>query len=84
MKLTEPAVDLAVCLAIASSVFDKVISKGTIAVGEVGLLGELREVPFLEKRLEEAKRLGFTKFITPKTTKNIREAVNLLKPGIKN
>lgn len=84
LKLTEPAVDLAVCLAIASSVFDKVISKGTIAVGEVGLLGELREVPFLEKRLEEAKRLGFTKFITPKTTKNIREAVNLLKPGIKN
>lgn len=47
LKLTEPAVDLAVCLAIASSVFDKVISKGTIAVGEVGLLGELREVPFL-------------------------------------
>ncbi len=84
LKLAEPAVDLAVCLAIASSVFDRVISKGTIAVGEVGLLGELREVTFLEKRLEEARRLGFTKFITPKTTRNIREAVDLLKQGIKN
>lgn len=79
LKLEDPAVDLAVCLAIASSVLDQVISKGTVAVGEVGLLGELRDVPFLNKRLEEAKRLGFTKFITPKTTKNIREAVNLLK-----
>jgi DNA repair protein RadA/Sms len=86
LKLTEPAVDLAVCLAIASSVMDQVISKGTIAVGEVGLLGELREVSFLDKRLEEARRLGFDKFITPKTVKNIRDAVNLLKSGqrIKN
>lgn len=79
LKLAEPAVDLAVCLAIASSLTNQVISKGTIAVGEVGLLGEIRDVPFLEKRLEEAKRLGFTKFITPKTTKNIREAVSLVK-----
>ncbi len=83
LKLTEPAVDLAVCLAIASSVLDQVISKGTIAVGEVGLLGELREVQFLSKRLEEARRLGFTKFITPKTTKNIREAVDLLRSSTK-
>lgn len=83
LKLAEPAVDLAVCLAIASSVLDQVISKGTIAVGEVGLLGELREIPFLNKRLDEARRLGFTKFITPKTTKNIREAVNLIRPSTK-
>ncbi len=84
LKLAEPAVDLAVCLAIASSIADQVISKGTIAVGEVGLLGELRDVSFLAKRLDEARRLGFTKFITPKTTKNLRDAVNLLKQNIKN
>lgn len=75
LKISEPAADLAVCLAIASSVFDKVISKDTIAVGEVGLLGELREVRFLDKRLEEAKRLGFGNFVTPKTAKTLKEAI---------
>lgn len=83
LKLTEPAVDLAVCLAIASSLTNQVISSGTVAVGEVGLLGELRDIPFLDKRLDEAKRLGFTKFITPKNTKNIREAVSLVKQSEK-
>ncbi len=75
LKINEPAVDLAVCLAIASSVFDKVISEDSIACGEVGLLGELREVPFLEKRLEEAKRLGFKNFLTPKTCKTLKQAI---------
>lgn len=79
LKLAEPAADLAVCLAIASSSANQVISSNTIAVGEVGLLGEIREVPFLDKRLEEAKRLGFTKFITPKTSKNVKEAIDLIK-----
>ncbi len=79
LKIAEPAADLAVCLAIASSVFDKVISKDTVAVGEVGLLGELREVRFLEKRLEEAKRLGFKNFLTPKTVKTLKEAVAAVK-----
>ncbi len=77
LKIAEPAADLAVCLAIASSVFDKVISKDTIAVGEVGLLGELREIRFLDKRLDEAKRLGFKNFITPKSAKTLKEAVGL-------
>lgn len=75
LKINEPAADLAVCLAIASSASDKVISKDVIAVGEVGLLGELRDVPFLNKRLEEAKRLGFKKFVTPKQAKSLSEAV---------
>lgn len=75
LKINEPAVDLAVCLAIASSVNDTVISEDSVAAGEVGLLGELREVPYLEKRLEEAARLGFKKFITPKTAKTLKEAI---------
>lgn len=75
LKINEPAVDLAVCLAIASSVADQVISEDSVAAGEVGLLGELRAVPFLDKRLDEARRLGFKTFITPKNFKTLRQAL---------
>jgi len=60
LKITEPASDLAISLAIASSYFDKPVSGKTLAVGEVGLLGEIREVVAQDKRLKEARRLGFT------------------------
>ena len=75
MKVSEPAADLAICLAIASSAYDKVIPKDTLAIGEVGLLGEIRQVSFINKRLEEARRLGFKKFITPQNVRTLREAV---------
>lgn len=75
LKVAEPAADLAICLAIASSAYDKVVPKDTVVVGEVGLLGEVREVPYINKRLDEAKRLGFKKFITPKNVRTLREAV---------
>ena len=75
--MKERGVDLGVCLAVASSTLDKVILKDTIAVGEVGLLGEIRSTPFEEKRLQEAKRLGFKNFITNKKVRTLREAVNL-------
>jgi DNA repair protein RadA/Sms len=75
LKVSEPAADLAICLAIASSAYDKIIPKDTLAVGEVGLLGEVREVPFMDKRLEEAKRLGFKKFLVPKDVRTLREAL---------
>ncbi len=75
LKVTEPAADLAICLAIASSAYDKLVPKNTVAVGEVGLLGEIREIPYINKRLEEAKRLGFKKFITPGNVKTLREAI---------
>ncbi len=77
LKVNEPAADLAVCLAIASSVADKLISSETVACGEVGLLGEIREVPFLDKRLAESKRLGFTNFVTPKTARTLKQALSL-------
>lgn len=58
MTIREPAVDLAVCLAIASSVKGKIL-KDTVACGEVGLLGEIKPVTNLEKRKKEAQKFGF-------------------------
>jgi len=59
LRVDEPAVDLAVCMALASSRLDKVLPEGTIFVGEVSLTGEVRPVPRLGDRLREASRLGF-------------------------
>lgn len=66
IRIEEPASDLAVCLAIASAFYDKPMIEGTFAVGEVGLLGEVREVSQIARRVKEAKRLGFTSAITAK------------------
>lgn len=65
LRLDEPAVDLAVALAMISSITDKVIPDDLIAIGEIGLAGELRSVSNLEQRLKEASRLGFTKAVIP-------------------
>ena len=65
LTVVEPALDLAVALALASSARDRPVPAGTVAVGEVGLLGELRTVGGLERRLREASRLGFTRAIVP-------------------
>jgi DNA repair protein RadA/Sms len=75
IKATEPASDLAICLAIASSFFDKAIAKGTIALGEVGLLGEIREVVAQEKRIKEARRLGLRLPITQREVKYVAQAI---------
>ncbi len=77
LKIFEPAADLAVCLAIASSFLGKVIDSKTVAIGEVGLLGEIRRVANMEKRVAESKKLGFTRFITPDKVKTISEAVKI-------
>ncbi|MCL4354524.1 DNA repair protein RadA [Patescibacteria group bacterium] len=61
-KLSDPGADLAVCLAIYSSLKNVPLSK-TIGIGEVGLLGELRGVNFLEKRINQAQKLGFTSIV---------------------
>jgi DNA repair protein RadA/Sms len=78
LKVTEPASDLAIVLAVASSYFDKPISGKTIAVGEVGLLGEVREVVAEEKRLKEARRMGFTIRISSKEIKFVSQAIKKL------
>ena len=63
LTVMEPALDLPLALALASSARDRAIAPGTVAIGEVGLLGELRAVVGLERRLREAARLGFRQAI---------------------
>jgi len=63
LNLKEPAADLAVCLAVVSSLKNKPVGAQTAVFGEVGLLGEIRQVSFAEKRLREAKKLGYKPLI---------------------
>lgn len=71
LKLQDQAADLAVCMAIASAAAGRTIHEGTVVFGEVGLGGELRSVIGIDKRVAEAKKLGFIKAIAPKSaTKN--------------
>lgn len=65
LHLDEPAADLATMLAVASSFRDKPIADDLVAIGEVGLTGELRSVSSLSQRLSEVRRLGFAKCIVP-------------------
>ncbi len=67
MKINETALDLAVVIALASGYMDFIVEKNTIAIGEVGLSGEVRSVNQLESRIGEAKKLGFNKCIVPKS-----------------
>lgn len=76
-KLSDPAGDLGIALAILSSLKNVVLSK-TVAIAELGLLGELRMPSLLEKRIKEARKLGFTKVITPKNYKNVGEITSKL------
>ena len=93
LQLNEPAADLPVILAAASSYRDKVFDSNTVAIGEVGLTGEIRAVSNLSQRLSEVHRLGFTRCIIPKQgtaqieapyglelvrVRNIREAIETM------
>ena len=92
LHLDEPGADLAVALAVSSSYRDSVIPDDVVAIGEVGLTGEIRSVSHMNQRLSEAARLGFKKCIIPKfgaekliipqgmtvyKVRNIREAVEV-------
>lgn len=66
MKIVEPAIDLGIILAVASSLTNSVVDPETIVIGEVGLGGEIRSVPRLEERLKEAVHMGFKKALVPK------------------
>jgi DNA repair protein RadA/Sms len=78
LSLAEPGLDLAVALALASSLRERPIRLGTVAAGEVGLLGELRPVAGLERRLREAARLGFERAIVPRPARTAPPAI----PGL--
>ncbi len=72
MKLTEPAIDLSIAVAIASSCLEFVIPSDTVAIGEIGLTGEIRSVTAIDKRINEAEKLGFKRIIIPQgNSKNI-------------
>jgi DNA repair protein RadA/Sms len=71
LNLKEPAADLAVCLAVISSFKNQPVGVKTAAFGEVGLLGEVRKVSFAAKRLAEAKKLGYSRVISPATAASL-------------
>jgi DNA repair protein RadA/Sms len=66
LSLSEPAADLALCAAVASSVRDTCIPGDWAVMGEVGLAGEIRAVSQCERRLAECSRLGFTSAVIPR------------------
>jgi DNA repair protein RadA/Sms len=74
LKLSDPACDLGICLAIFSSVKNLTLNR-TVGIAEVGLLGELRTPAFLDKRIKQAKKLGFSKIITPKTFDSLNKVL---------
>ena len=91
--MNEPALDLAIILALVSSMKDKPVNPRTIIFGEVGLSGEVRAVSQAEQRVNEAIKLGFEACILPKVSlekmkhtdkirlygvNNVREAINLI------
>lgn len=84
LKLSDPAADLAVCMAIASAAAGKRLDDGLVVFGEVGLGGEIRSAQGSERRIAEAKKLGFTTAIAPagakktsfiKSVRDIRQAL---------
>lgn len=73
LKITEPAADLAICAAIISSFKDMSLPKDACYIGEVGLLGEVRSIRNLDKRVKEAKKLGFEKVISSNNLKSLND-----------
>jgi DNA repair protein RadA/Sms len=71
LKIGEPAADLGIALAITSSARDVAVDPELAVVGEIGLSGELRAVSQLDRRVNEAARLGFKRCLVPKTGSNI-------------
>ena len=77
IKLSEPASDLAVCMAIGSAAKGLKLSKNAVVFGEVGLSGEVRHVPFVDKRVDEATKIGFEVAIGPKVLGKGKNPTNL-------
>jgi DNA repair protein RadA/Sms len=78
LRISEPAADLAVALAMLSSFKNKAVDPKAAVIGELGLLGEVRMVGHEERRIKEAKRLGFSSVISPNSVRNLRQATKLV------
>jgi len=77
VRLAEPGADLALCLAIVSAITGRPLPADLVVFGEVGLAGEIRQVPHAQRRLSEAARLGFTRAIVPANSPNGVELITL-------
>lgn len=77
-KLKEPGVDLALAAAMLSSLKDKKLRKNTVFIGELGLLGEVRSASYLDRRIKEAKRLGYGTVISKKSLSSVKGLGKLL------
>ena len=85
LKINEPAADLGIIMATASSFKNKPIPKDMVIIGEVGLTGEVRRINFIEKRLKEIEKLGFKTCIIPEgNKKDLKDNYNLDIISIKN
>jgi len=77
MRIMEPASDMAAAVAVASSLRDQPVDQGTVCIGEIGLSGEIRSVNHLERRIQEASRMGFRRAIIPERSANLPSASKL-------
>lgn len=85
IKIQEPALDLGMVMAIASSFKNKPIPDGMVAVGEVGLSGEVRAVSMLKTRVQEAQKLGFTVCVVPKAgAESLKQTEGIRVIGVEN
>lgn len=85
LRINEPALDLGILLAVASSYKNISIPTDTVVIGEVGLTGEVRSINMVEKRLKEAEKLGFARCIIPENNKKLlKEKYKLDIIGVKN
>ena len=85
VKIVEPAVDMAIVSAIASSFLDKPIAPATVVLGEVGLTGEVRAIGQVDNRVAEVKKMGFKRCLVPDgNIKRIRKLDGIQVTGIKN
>lgn len=75
IKITDPGLDLAICMAIGSAAKGLQLKENAVVFGEVGLSGEVRHVPFAEKRLAEAKKLGFDVAIGPRVRNDTKKSI---------
>ncbi len=75
IKISDPGADLAICLAIGSAAKGMKLKQNAVVFGEVGLSGEVRHVPFVDKRLSEAKKMGFKQAIGPRAQKTEKNTI---------
>jgi len=84
VRVVEPAVDLAIVAAVASSFLDKPIAEGTLVLGEVGLTGEVRAIGQVDTRISESRKMGFTRCLAPASNlKRLRDIDGIEIMGVK-